>query len=188
MKLLLKRDETGSNHPSPDQLEVGELVINSVTGKLYSKLKDGTVVEWGSQKICFDPVPDINTYYENSSASNDMVNDFCCLGGILELEVLKLKDEPEEYSFEFVELTTNSSPELIEIQPAQYSKYTIPKPGTTTNETIIVRKAIIPINISILNRQQDVSIFKFTVLSATQKNKKLIEKIVTIKCKPEVEQ
>lgn len=187
MRLLLKRDETGSSHPSPDQLEVGELVINSVTGKLYSKLKDGTVVEWGSQKICFDPTPDINTYYENTISSNDIVNEFCCLGGILELEVLKLRDEPEEYSFEFVELTTNSNPEDIEVQPPQYSKYTIPKPNTTTNETITVRKAIVPINLSIVNKQQEVSIFKFTVLSVTQKNKKLIEKIITVKCKTETE-
>lgn len=182
MKLLLKRDEVGSAHPSPEQIEIGELVMNSVTGKLYSKLKDGSIVEWIGQKICFDPIPEIATYYENILASNDYIDQFCCLGGILEFEVTKLKLEPEEYAFEFVELTTNSNPLEIDIQPAKYSEYTIPKPETTTNETISLRKAIVPINLSITNAQQPISIFKFTVISKTLNNKKLLEKIITVKC------
>lgn len=182
MKLLLKRDEVGSGHPSPEQLEVGELVMNSVTGKLYSKLKDGSIVEWIGQKICFDPTPEVATYYENILYTNDYINEFCCLGGILEFSVTKLKMEPEEYDFEFVELTTNSNPSDIAIQDPKYSEYTIPKPGSTTNETISLRKAVVPINVAILNKQQNISIFKFTVLSKTMNNKRLIEKIITLKC------
>lgn len=182
MKLLLKRDEVGSGHPSPDQLEVGELVMNSVTGKLYSKLIDGSIIEWTGQKICFDPTPEVATYYDNVIYANDYVDQFCCLGAILEFSVSKLKLEPEEYDFEFVELTTNSDPSSIDIQPPKYSTYTIPKPGSTTNETISLRKAIVPVNVAILNPQQPISIFKFTVISKTMNNKRLIEKIITLKC------
>lgn len=182
MKLLLKRDEVGVGYPSPDQLEIGELVMNSVTGKLYSKLVDGSIVEWIGQKICFDPTPEVSTYYENILLSNDYISAFCCLGGIIEFEVSKLKLEPEEYDFEFVELTTNSNPSDIAIQPAKYSEYTIPKPGSTNNATISVRKAIVPVNLAILNSQQTISIFKFTVISKTMNSKRLIEKIITIKC------
>lgn len=182
MKLLLKRDEVGSAHPSPDQLEIGELVMNSVTGKLYSKLVDGSIVEWIGQKICFDPAPEISTYYDNILLNNDYIDTFCCLGGIIEFEVKKLKLEPEEYNFEFVELTTNTDPSNIVLQSAKYVEYTIPKPGSSTNETISLRKAIVPVNLSIISSQQAISIFKFSVFSKTLNNKKLIDKIVTIKC------
>jgi hypothetical protein len=185
MKLLLKRDQTGTGHPSPAQLEIGELVMNSVTGRLYSKLTDGSIIEWIGQRICYDPVPDISVYYNNILMANDSIDSFCCLGAILDIEVSKLKLAPEEYSFELVELTTNSNPQDITIQTPKYTEYTIPKPGTTTNETISLRKALIPINIAILNSQENISIFKFTVTSVTNDNKKLIEKIITIKCENE---
>lgn len=180
MKLLLKRDESGTGFPSSDQLLVGELVINSVTGRLYSKLTDGSIVEWIAQKICFDPVPDISLFYESSMVTNDIVENFCCLGGILEFEVSKLKSSPNEYRFDLVELTTNSLPGDISVQQAKYSDYTIPS-SKDTDETVSVRKAIVPINLSITNSQQNISIFKFTVTSISD-NKKLIEKIITIKC------
>lgn len=185
MKLLLKRDETGSGYPSPDQIEIGELVMNSVTGKLYSKLKDGSIVEWIGQRICFEPTPDIVTYYNNSVIINDSIDQFCCLGGILSFEVSKLKLEPEEYLFEFIELTNNSNIEDIQVQDAKFTQYNIPKPGSTT-VTIPLRKAIVPINLAILNSQQPLSIFRFTVISKTQNNKKLAEKIVTVKCEAPV--
>jgi len=186
MKLLFKRDEKGDGHPSPDQLSVGELVMNSVTGRLYTKLIDDSIVEWVAQPVCFDTTPSITTYYENTAINNDIIENYCCLGAILEFEVSQLKPEPYRYNFEFVELTTNTNPQNISIQSAKYSNYTIPKPGTTTNETISVRRAIIPIDLSILNSQQDISIFKFSVTAVAQNNKKLIEKIVTIKCKSEI--
>lgn len=181
MKLLFKRDEKGEGYPSIDQVDIGELVMNSVTGKLYTKLIDGTLVEFIGQPICFDPIPDISIYYNNSAISNDIIENYCCLGAILEIEATKLKLEPYEYSFEFVELTSNTNPEDIVIESPKYSVYTIPKPNST-NETVSVRRAIIPINLAILNSQQDVSIFKFSIKSVNRNNKVLIEKIITIKC------
>ena len=175
MKLLLKRDETGNGFPSAEQIEVGELVINSKTGKLYSKLKDGTIVEWIGQKICFDPIPDIHLYYENTLLSNNNISDFCCIGAILEFEVSKLKQEPAKYHFEFMELTNNSNPNDIEIQVARYTNYQL-----STGEN--ARKAMVPINLAILNSQQQISIFKFSVIDSLS-NTKIGEKIITIKCK-----
>jgi hypothetical protein len=174
MKLLLKRDETGTGFPSGDQIEVGELVINSKTGKLYSKLKDGTIVEWIGQKICFDPIPDIALYYENMLLSDNNISDFCCLGAILEFEVSKLKPDPAKYTFEFIELTNNSNPTDVEIQVPRYSSYAL-----STGEN--ARKANVPINLAILNSQQTISIFKFSVIDDS--SKKIGEKIITIKCK-----
>jgi hypothetical protein len=92
-----------------------------------------------------------------------------------------LKINPYEYSFEFVELTSNTNTQNINIQSPQYSNYTIPKPGSTT-ETIAVRKALVPIELAILNSEQNISIFKFSVVAVSKNNKKLIEKIITIKC------
>lgn len=185
MTLLFKRDESSDNSPSANQVSVGELVINSVTGKLYTKLVDGSIVEFIGQPICFEPTPSVVTYYENAVVNNDTIDNYCCVGAVLEFEVSELKSEPYMYNFEFVELTTNTDIEDIVIQTVQYSNYTIPKPGSTTDETILVRKAIVPIELAIVNNQQDISIFKFSVLSATQNNKKLIEKIVTIRCQSE---
>ena len=182
MKLLLKRDETGDGHPSPEQVEVGELVMNSITGKLYTKLKDCSIIEFIGQKICFDPTPTVAMYYANNLVVNDILNDYCALGGVIEFQVSGLKLSPEEYDFSLVELTSNTLTGDIILQTPKYETYTTPKPGTTTNETITLRKASVPSQVSLTNGQGTVSIFKFTVLSTTNNNKKLVEKIVTIKC------
>jgi len=182
--LLFKRDETGLGHPAPEQLTVGEIVINSVTGKLYTKLIDGSVVEFIGQKICFDPVPEINTYYENVLITNDVVSNFCCSGAILEFEIKKLKPEPTPYSFRLIELTNNANPQEIEIQDAQFSTYeeTIPPVAPSTTPTIIpYRKAIVPVNLAISLNTTSISLFKFAVLSDLNRPA-LIEKIITIKC------
>lgn len=173
MKLLLKRDDSGESHPHPDQLEVGEVVINSVTGKIYSKLVDGSIVEWSSQKVCFDPIPELSFYYENAQI-NDTLNSFCCGGDIIVTKIDSLKIEPKEYSFEFTELTTNTIPSNIVLSPVQYENYST----TQNNQTVSLRRAIIPINLSII-KTNNISIFKFTILSD---GRKLTEKLLTIKC------
>lgn len=171
-KLLLKRDDQSESHPHPDQVDVGELVMNSVTGKLYTKLVDGSMVEWYSQKVCFDTVPVIGFSYSNTPVI-DSLNTFCCAGDIFTVDVSELKIPPKEYAFEFTELTENTSAGSIIISPPQYTLYT-----STTAPTVTLRKALIPINITI-GQTNNISIFKFTVLS---EGRKLIEKLLTIKC------
>jgi hypothetical protein len=186
MKLLLKRDSTSTGFPSPDQLDVGELVMNSVTGKLYTKIVDGSIIEFIGQKICFDPLPTIDLYYENNLITNDNVDNFCCSGAILVFVVSALKVDPHEYTFELTELTNNSNASDINVQTPQYVDYAMTIPpnangGNSSPQTRTVRKATVPINLSIANNQNDISIFKFAVSSKTD-NKKLLEKIIILKC------
>lgn len=171
-KLLLKRDDQSESYPHPDQVDVGELVMNSVTGKLYSKLVDGSIVEWHSQKVCFDTVPIIGFSYGNTPVV-DSLNTFCCAGDMFTVNVSELKIPPKEYTFEFTELTENTSIGSIIISPPQYSLY-----SSLTEPTVTLRKALIPINLTI-GQTNNISIFKFTVLS---EGRKLIEKLLTIKC------
>jgi hypothetical protein len=186
--LLFKRDETGFGHPSPEQLSVGEIVINSVTGKLYTKLVDGSVIEFIGQKICFDPLPEIFTLYENSLISNDIVTNFCCTGALLEFEVKKLKLEPTPYSFRFIELTNNADPQDITIQAPKFSIYeeiTPATPPSTTVTTLTYRKAIVPINLAINLSTQGISLFKFGVIGDPSRPP-ILEKIVTIRCQESI--
>lgn len=177
--LLFKRDELGTGHPAPEQIKVGELVINSVTGKIYTKLVNGSIVEFIGQKICFDPTPTIDLIYQGSLISNDTIDKFCCAGAVLEFEIKRMKPDPAQYVFEMSELTSNSLAQDIQIQLPQYSTY-IEKTETTDKNKIDIeyRKAIVPVNLTI-NNVNNISLFKFTV---SLDNKKLIEKLITIKC------
>lgn len=173
MKLFLKRDDSGEGFPDASQIEVGELVMNSVTGKLYTKLVDGSIVEWISQKVCYSVAPSIKYLYNNVEII-DSLNNFCCAGDILLVEVSSLRPEPAQYVFELIELTENTEQQKIVLSPPQYSNYT----ETNETETIPLRKAIIPVNLSIDNTN-NISIFKFIVSSG---GRKLIEKLLNIKC------
>jgi hypothetical protein len=51
-RIILKRDETTLNHPCPDDLAVGELVLNAMTGNLYTKLVSGQVVYYPGTMVC----------------------------------------------------------------------------------------------------------------------------------------
>lgn len=51
-RIILKRDETTPNHPCPDDLAVGELVLNAMTGNLYTKLVSGQVVYYPGTMVC----------------------------------------------------------------------------------------------------------------------------------------
>jgi hypothetical protein len=193
MKLLLKRDTTSGGFPSADQVDVGELVINSTTGKLYSKLQDGSIIEWVGQKICFEPTPMVKIYYDNNEITNDNIEDFCCLGAILEFEIDMLKLAPYKYSFELIELTSNTTAQNISVQTPIYTTYTVeapvvdpdsptvPEPSPLEGQTI--RKALVPINVAIPGDDQPISIFKFVVNDDNIIRKKIVEKIITIKCK-----
>jgi hypothetical protein len=182
MKLLLKRDIEGENPPASDQISVGELVFNGVTGKLYSKLVDGSIIEYIGQKICFDPLIEISFFYENNviAPPNYLINNFCCAGGLFTIVIDKLKIEPMNYSFSLTELTNNTSPQNITLSPPSYSIYT-----TTENDnTVTYRKATIPASISITDiNYNNISLFQFSVYDTI--TGRLIrggEKILTIKC------
>lgn len=167
--------------PAPSQLVPGELAINTITGKLYTKLLDGSVVEFVSQKICFEPAPEIYFYYDNKivPSANNLVENFCCSGGLLTVVADKLKPEPMIYKFALQELTNNSKPEDVVVHPASYAINSI----TTNGVATIYRKATVPINVKFVDSNyNNISLFQFKILDANDKVIRGSERILTIRC------
>lgn len=61
-RIILKRDETTTNHPCPDDLVVGELVLNAITGNLYTKLVSGQIVYFPGKAVCLTGSTVSNNY------------------------------------------------------------------------------------------------------------------------------
>ena len=47
VKILLKRNTTNTNQPTAEQVEVGELAFNALTGYVFTKRQDGAIVQVG---------------------------------------------------------------------------------------------------------------------------------------------
>lgn len=168
MKLKLKRDETTNGIPDSSQVDVGELVMNSVTGKIYTKLTDGSLIEFIGQKVCYGPIPSI---------SYSSTNNFCCFGDILTATIKDLLPEPKNYSFAFTELTNNSS--TVTVNSPNYTNYTLTGvEGIPSGQSVTLREAIVPINVSI-SGPNNISIFKLEVIS---NNATITEKTIAISC------
>lgn len=184
MKLLLKRDIEQEGFPAAEQIDIGELVINSVTGRLYTKLVDGSVVEFISQKICFDPIPEISFFYENNAIlpPDYLMSNFCCAGGLFTVTVKKLKPAPFDYAFSLTELTNNTVAENISVSDASFVSYSETDPDT--KESISYRQATIPASISITDTNyNNISLFKFSIIdNITKKPIRGGERIFTIRC------
>lgn len=168
MKWLIVRDEETTAHPAPDQVSVGELVMNSVTGKIYSKLTDGTIVEWVSQRVCYAPMPEI-------SFSN--TNNICCYGTIIYANIKNLQPEPKVYSFNFEELTGNSNSGTID-EPSYTSYVVSGTEGIPPGQSVTLREAVVPITLDI-NNPNNINIFKFSIYSD---NVQLTEKVLPLTC------
>lgn len=177
-KFLLKRDDTSINPPAPEQVEVGELVLNAKTGRLYTKLVSGDMIEYIGSKVCFASIPIVKFYYENID-TGDIVENFCCAGGMLFIEVEKLNPDTSNYSFSMVELTNNTNPQNITINTAEFTTYQeAPVPPATIGKTY--KKAIVPISISVNpDSYKNISIFKFNIFV---EDNKLSEHLITIQC------
>lgn len=181
MKLKFKRDETSIKPPGADQVDIGEIVINSVTGRLYTKITTGEIIEFIGQKLCFDTIPEIKFYYEDVDIG-DNIGSFCCSGGLIIAEVNKLKPDPSQYSFDIVELTNNTVEDNISLDTARYREYveTIPADGDTPAIETEFRQATIPMTIKVNPASyENISIFKFVVYLD---GIKLVEKLLTLNC------
>jgi hypothetical protein len=97
MSGYIKRDITTSNPPAPDQIGVGELVINATTGIMYSKLTNGIIIKYLPVYASASTVP-IITFSDYST--------FCCTGDTLTATVSNLT-VGESYTYEFVDLNNN---------------------------------------------------------------------------------
>ena len=97
-----RRDVSTTNIPSKDQIEIGEIVINAVTGRLYTVTVNpptidggsptkGEVIEFVGSLVCqtTTTVPDI--LFSNTTG-------FCCLGDTLGVEGSGLQ-ENTNYTF-----------------------------------------------------------------------------------------
>lgn len=170
-RLILKRDDESSSYPAPEQLEVGELVFNAVTGKLYSKAISGDIIEFIGQKVCFSSNPVVEFYYENQN-TGDLIDNFCCSGGLLTIVISGLRPEPANYSFSVVELTNNTTPDRIVLNDPEFSIY--------TESDTLYRKATIPSTISVNpSFYNNISLFKLNIFLD---NIKIFEFIFTIQC------
>lgn len=179
MPIRHRREIHTTNPPAIDDFDVGEIVINTVTGKIYiisahfdeetQRVVKDNVIEFSGNVVCQTDnlVPDI--------AFGD-VSSFCCFGDTLSVDVSGLKRAPTAYSFEVEELTDNKS--IIDIESANYKNYT----GSldTNGDPLLLRSAIVPININVSKEDSSVSIFKFKVLS---ENNLITEKVLSIRCK-----
>jgi hypothetical protein len=112
--MKLKRDITSTAAPANNQIEVGELVINSRTGILYSKRTDGTIIKFLGAPVCAVednfvspvPVPDISF--------SDVTN-FCCGGDSLTVYVSNLLVN-HRYSCSIIDLISGSSAVVLPTQ------------------------------------------------------------------------
>ena len=184
MLLKFKRDETSIDPPGPEQVAVGEIVINSVTGRLYTKNVTGEIIEFIGQKLCFQTMPKISFYYKNVDIGEN-IDSYCCAGDIIVVEVNDLKPDPAQYTFDIIELTNNSLEENISLDSPQYRSYTTTNSvensdGTTGTVTTELRQATIPASIKVNPSSYDnISIFKFVIYLDGYKH---METLLTLNC------
>lgn len=173
--LILKHCYENLNAPSPDQLEVGELVINSRTGKLYTRLAldnknpptPGPIVEFIGKQVCYAKIPSITF---------DSVSDFCCNEDILKVKVIDLLKDTE-YRFELEDISGNNIDYTI--NSPLYTDYTVSDLG---NSSVELREAVIPITLKILG-SKNITILKFKILGGSVDiNRELTSRTITISC------
>lgn len=173
--LILKHCFENLNAPHPDQLQVGELVINARTGKLYTRLAldnknpptPGPVVEFVGKQVCYEKMPAITF---------DSVDNFCCTGDILKVKVIDLL-KINDYRFELEDLTGNGV--VYQLQEPLYTEYSISGVG---NSEIELKEAIVPISISIQGNK-NLTILKFKILGKNGDiNSELTSRTITISC------
>tara|TARA_B100000497_G_C7455682_1_gene282055 strand:- start:130 stop:687 length:558 start_codon:yes stop_codon:yes gene_type:complete len=184
MKILIKRDITGTSQPAPDQIDVGELVLNAVTGKLYTKLTNGNIMSWSSDNICFESAPTLSINHQGN-AVEDTIPDLCCIGDAITFQVAGLRPSPALYTFVLEELTTNSA--NIEASTPTFENYTESQTVGDATVDVDLRKATIPMNIDIdvVDSVNKISIFKFIV---TYEGNKILEKLLTAVCKETIQE
>jgi len=169
--MKIKRDNISSNAPASNQIDVGELAINTKTGILYSKMSDGTVIKWlgvpvcetSSQTVCPVPVPEISV--------SDTTN-FCCGGDSLTIFVSNLLVN-HNYTCSIVDITSNST---AIIAPASQSLLPINKSDRTAIINVNINKSVQ--NIASLK----ISIYENIIVSGQNVSMLRSEQVLTICC------
>jgi hypothetical protein len=154
MSFYIKRDITTSNFPAPDQVEVGELVINSNTGIMYTKLVNGSVVKFLSVPVSESLVPSV-VFADHST--------FCCNGDTLTATVSNLL-ENDVYTYEFTNLNDNSV-----VFSGDTSGNLLPLSSATRSASVLFS----------VNGSQPITLIKFAV---KKNNVVIAENIASICC------
>jgi hypothetical protein len=173
MPIRHRRETKTLKAPSLDQIDIGEIVVNTKTGKLYivsaayneetNAVEKQSVIEFSGKVVCqTQTVPDIEF---------DDVSDFCCFGDTLSVSVSGL-DRITDYDFVMQELTANGS--TVTVESPHYTNY------TGSDNSSLLRSAIIPVNINVNKDVSAVSVFKFGI---EVENDILTEKVLSIRCK-----
>lgn len=174
--LILKYCYENLNAPAPEQLQIGELVINARTGKLYTRLAldnnnpptPGPVVEFIGRQVCYSKLPSITF---------DSVANFCCNNDILKVKVADLLKN-NEYRYEIQDVSDNNV--ITSINSEIYTNYNIS--GSDNSSTIELKEAVIPINVQI-NGSKNLTILKFTVFGKNNDtNQELTSRTIAISC------
>lgn len=166
--LRLKNDQKTTNPPHASQLVVGEIAINAVTGKLYTKLVNGSIVEFVGRQVCFSKMPAIT--FDNTS-------NFCCHGDILNVKVLDLMAD-NEYAFEIEDLSGNNIEYAI--NNPTYTNYTYTHESSQT--AVNLKEAIVPITITV-NGSKNLTVLKFKILGKDgDLNTELTSRTITLSC------
>lgn len=166
--LLIKNDQTTTNAPAPSQLLVGEIAINSVTGKIYIKLVNGTIVEFIGKQVCFSKTPAITF---------DDVSNFCCAGDILSVKVVDLL-VGADYAFELEDLSGNGIEYTI--NSPVYTEYSYTPESSSI--PVQLKEAIIPITLNITG-SKNLTILKFKIMGKDGDiNSELTSRIISISC------
>jgi len=187
MPIRHRRDVKSINPPDKEEIAVGEIVMNSRTGKLYIVsaqaiyddsvppkqigVQKESVIEFSGKVVCsdLDSVPELS--FSDISA-------FCCFGDTLSVDVSGL-DKVTDYDFVMTELTANKS--NISVETPKYSNYTVRPEGSDENPSLIqeYRSALVPISINVTKKSSSVSVFKFGI---EVDNSLLTEKVLSIQC------
>lgn len=178
MAIKHRREVNSVNPPSIEDFDVGEIVINTVTGKLYiisahydedtkRVLKDN-VIEFSGKVLC--------QTYDVPEIVFDDVSTFCCYGDTLSVAVSGLSREPAVYNFELEELTENNA--VIDVETPNYKNYS----GSldANDQPLLLRSAVVPVSINVNTEKSSVSIFKFKILL---ENDIVTEKVLSIRCR-----
>ncbi len=177
MPIRHRRDVTTVKAPAKDEIQVGEIVLNSKTGKMYivqasydenkRTIVKQAVIEFTGKVVCGneDAIPDIGF---------SDVSEFCCYGDTVLVEISGL-DRVTDYKYNMVELTANNAD--IDLEASKDKMYILAE--NTPNEEAL-KSVTVPININVNKEASAVSVFKF---SMEVDNQVLTEKVLSIKCK-----
>lgn len=169
--MKLTRDISSNSPPAPEQLDVGQLVINSKTGILYSKRVDGTVIKWVPSQSC-------DTIYGNGMSALPVISfentsSLCCKGGAITITVDNLVYD-NRYRLNITDLNPSAnvilSSSFMELLPINSSQRSVTlNINIPSDTTIAILKTSISQIVTVETVETDILLSE-NILNTTCKN------------------